>query len=55
MSDEYENVEWNVHATSDAYTPQVEGDDPLSAFSSSNGYQNKNDNNNVGQMVHDIF
>lgn len=34
MSDDYENVEWNVHATADAYTPLAESDDPLSVFSS---------------------
>ncbi|KAI9266472.1 hypothetical protein BDA99DRAFT_505758 [Phascolomyces articulosus] len=49
MNDDYENVEWNVHATSDAYTPHVEGDDPLSAFSNSNGYQNNN-NTHFGPM-----
>lgn len=33
MSEDY--VEWDVHATSDALTPRVEYDDPLSQFSES--------------------
>lgn len=33
MSDDY--VEWDVHATTDAFTPRVEYDDPLQQFSES--------------------
>ncbi|CAO3600428.1 unnamed protein product [Absidia cylindrospora] len=32
MSDDYDNVEWNVHATSDAVTPRFDTPDPLSAY-----------------------
>lgn len=47
MNDDYENVEWNVHATSDAYTVPFDPDDPLSAFGSSE-YTN---NDPFGQEV----
>ncbi|KAI9020684.1 hypothetical protein CLU79DRAFT_836052 [Phycomyces nitens] len=33
MNQDYENVEWNVHATADALTPAMNIDDPLSAYS----------------------
>jgi hypothetical protein len=35
MSGEYHNVEWDVHATTDVYTPRNEIYDPLSAFTDS--------------------
>lgn len=35
MNDDYENVEWNVHATTDVYTPLAEAQDPLTALSNS--------------------
>lgn len=33
MSEEY--VKWDVHATTDAFTPRMEYDDPLQQFSES--------------------
>ncbi|KAI8341717.1 hypothetical protein BC941DRAFT_414301 [Chlamydoabsidia padenii] len=32
MGEDYENVEWNVHATSHLFTPRVDTPDPLSTF-----------------------
>lgn len=32
MSDEYDNVEWNVHATSNTLTPRFDASDPLSSY-----------------------
>ncbi|SAL98290.1 hypothetical protein [Absidia glauca] len=32
MSEDYENVEWNVHATSNTFTPRIDTPDPLSTY-----------------------
>jgi sorting nexin-4 len=32
MPEDYENVEWNVHATSNTFTPRTDTPDPLSTY-----------------------
>ncbi|CAO3636691.1 unnamed protein product [Cunninghamella echinulata] len=41
MSEDYENIEWNVHATSDALTSYSDKTDPLTSFSSNTPYEHQ--------------
>ncbi|CAO3641410.1 unnamed protein product [Cunninghamella blakesleeana] len=41
MAEDYDNIEWNVHATSDTLTPYSDKNDPLTSFVSDTQYDNQ--------------
>ncbi|KAG0171292.1 intercellular trafficking and secretion [Apophysomyces sp. BC1034] len=50
MGDDYENVEWDVHAPADAFTPQIDRDDPLSVYNPDIEDNFMNDNHRHSQF-----